>query len=58
MIAKTKAAWTVAALTRRRTSGQHAYAARYGNAAIGQFGFTASEYERARVNILKSYENI
>ena len=58
MIAKTKAAWTVAALTREGQVDSTLMRLVMETQRLRQFGFTASEYERARVNILKSYENI
>ncbi|MDO5523091.1 MAG: insulinase family protein [Bacteroidia bacterium] len=56
-IAKTKDAWTVAGASADDKIKDAIAAMIRETERMKRFGFTASEYERARTNILKSYEN-
>jgi zinc protease len=57
MIAKTKGAWTSAALVRPGSIDEALTALVTETNRAGQFGFTAAEYDRARTNILKAMES-
>ncbi|HHV84591.1 MAG TPA: insulinase family protein [Petrimonas sp.] len=56
-VAKTKDAWTVAAGSADDKIKDAIAAMIRETERMKRFGFTASEYERARTNILKQYEN-
>lgn len=57
MIARTKSAWTVAALAKEGEIESTLTTLVKETERMKRFGFTASEYERARVNVLKQYES-
>lgn len=57
MIAKTKGAWTAAALVKEGELDAAMNTLVTETQRVKQFGFTASEYERARINVLKQYES-
>lgn len=56
MIAKSKDAWSVACLAKEGKINESLTAMVAETQRLKQYGFTASEYERARINVLKSYE--
>ncbi len=56
-VAKTKDAWTVAGASAEDKVKEALAAMIRETERMKKFGFTESEYERARENILKSYEN-
>lgn len=56
-VAKTKDAWTVAAVSADEKVKDALAAMIRETKRMKEFGFTVSEYERARENTLKSYEN-
>lgn len=56
MVARTKAAWTAAAVTEEGKIESTLTALERETERLRQYGFTASEYERARINLLKAYE--
>ena len=56
MIAKSKDAWTVACLAKEDHINEALTAMVVETQRLKKFGFTASEYERARINVLKNYE--
>lgn len=56
-VAKTKEAWTVVGRSAEDKIEDALAALIRESERMKRFGFTASEYERARTNILKSYEN-
>ncbi len=56
-IAKTKDAWMMAAVAKEDNIGGALEALTIETERARQFGFTASEYERARINVLKEYES-
>lgn len=58
MIAKTKEAWTMAALVKEGEIDQALKALVTETERVRQYGFTASEYDRARINVLKQYETM
>lgn len=58
MVAKTKAAFSVAALVKDNEIGKALDALVMETQRVKRYGFTASEYERARINVLKQYETI
>lgn len=58
MIAKTKDAWTVAAIAKEGHIDDALAAMARETERVKKFGFTASEYERARTNVLKQYESL
>lgn len=58
MIAKTKEAWTVAALVKEGELDSALTALVTETERVKQFGFTPSEYDRARINVLKQYETM
>jgi len=57
MIARTKAAWTVAALVKENEIESTLTTLITETERMKRFGFTESEYERARINVLKQYES-
>ncbi len=57
MIARTKDAWTVAALAKEGEIDSTLTAMVIETERLRQHGFTASEYDRARINLLKQYES-
>ncbi len=57
MVARTKEAWTVAALVKEGAIDSTLTAMVKETERLRQHGFTASEYERARINLLKEYES-
>ena len=57
MIAKTKGAWTAAALVKEGEIDAAMHTLVTETQRVKQFGFTPSEYERARINVLKQYES-
>ena len=57
MIAKTKGAWTAAALVKEGEIDAAMHTLVTEAQRVKQFGFTPSEYERARINVLKQYES-
>ncbi|MGM9759164.1 MAG: M16 family metallopeptidase [Parabacteroides sp.] len=56
-MARTKGAWTVVALAKEGEIDSTMTTLVRETERLRQHGFTASEYERARVNVLKSYES-
>lgn len=56
-VAKTKDAWTVVAQSAEDKIGDAVAALVRETERVKRYGFTASEYEVARTNILKGYEN-
>ncbi|MCD7930242.1 MAG: insulinase family protein [Tannerellaceae bacterium] len=56
VVSKTKGAWTIAALVKDNRIEDAMNALVMETERIKQFGFTAAEYERARINLLKNYE--
>ncbi|MDR2918441.1 MAG: insulinase family protein [Tannerella sp.] len=58
MIAKTKGAWTSAAMVKPGGVDEALTALVTETNRVKQFGFTAAEYDRARTNILKGMESI
>lgn len=58
MISKTKGAWSVAALVKDNEVDSAMNALVTETERVKQFGFTHSEYDRARINVLKLYESI
>lgn len=56
MIAKTKEAWTTAALVKENEIDTALTALVKETERVKRFGFTQSEYDRARINVLKQYE--
>ena len=57
MIAKTKAAWMVAAVTKPEEIERSMNALVSETERVKQFGFTTSEYDRARMDVLKQMES-
>ncbi len=57
MISKTKSAWSIVALAKEGEVDSALVALVKEIKRVKEFGFTASEYERARINTLKSYES-
>ena len=57
MVSKTKSAWSVAALAKEGCIDSTLTAIVKEIQRVKQYGFTASEYERARINVLKAYES-
>ena len=57
MVSKTKSAWSVAALAKEGCIDSTLTAVVKEIQRVKQYGFTASEYERARINVLKAYES-
>ena len=58
MIAKTKGAFTVAALVKEGEINKALDALVTETERVKRYGFTASEYDRARINVLKQYESL
>lgn len=56
MVARTKGAWTAAAITKEGEIESTLTTLVKETERLRQYGFTASEYERARMNVLKAYE--
>lgn len=56
MVARTKGAWTAAAIAKEGEIESALSALVEETERVRQHGFTASEYERARLNVLKAYE--
>lgn len=56
MISKTQGAWTVAAIAKEGEIDSTLTALVNETERVKQYGFTASEYDRARINVLKQYE--
>lgn len=57
MIARTKGAWTVAALAKEGEIDSTLTTLVKETQRVKQYGFTPSEYDRARINVLKQYES-
>ncbi len=57
MISKTKSAWMVGAVAEEGRVDEALEAITMETERIKQYGFTESEYERARTNVLKEYES-
>lgn len=57
LVAKTKDAWMMAALAKEGQINEALKALVQETQRIKQYGFTASEYDRARINVLKGYES-
>lgn len=57
MVARTKEAWTVAAMVQEGKIESTMTALVTETMHLKQYGFTTSEYERARINMLKLYES-
>lgn len=57
MVSKTKDAWMVGAVAEEGRVKDALEAITMETERIKQFGFTESEYERARINVLKEYES-
>lgn len=57
MVAKTKGAFTVAALVKEGEIDNALNALVTETERVKRYGFTPSEYERARINVLKQYES-
>lgn len=57
MIARTKGAWTTAAMVKDNAVDSALFVLVRENERARQFGFTKGEYDRARANVLKSYES-
>ena len=57
MIAKTKSAWTVAAIAKEGEIDSTLIAMVKETQRVKRYGFTESEYERARDNVMKQYES-
>ncbi|MCD8193979.1 MAG: insulinase family protein, partial [Tannerellaceae bacterium] len=58
MVSKTKEAWTTAALIMDEEIETAMTALVTETERVRRFGFTAGEYERARINVLKEYESL
>lgn len=58
MVARTKGAWTVAALAEETEIASTLSTMVRETERLRQYGFTHSEYERARTNFLKAYETV
>lgn len=57
MVARTKEAWTVATMAKENEITSALTLMVTETERVKQFGFTASEYERARTSLLKQYES-
>lgn len=57
MIAKSKGAWTVAAVAKENEIDSTLTTLVTETERMKRYGFTPSEYERARINVLKQYES-
>ena len=58
MVAKTKDAWTVVSVAKEGHIDESLATMARETERVKTFGFTASEYDRARINVLKRYESI
>lgn len=58
VVSKTKDAWMVAAVAKEGHVEDALAAMARETERIRKFGFTASEYDRARINVLKQYESL
>lgn len=58
MVSKTKDAWMMAALAKEGQIDEALSTLVKENQRIKKYGFTASEYDRARTNLLKRYESL
>ncbi|MCD8270697.1 MAG: insulinase family protein [Parabacteroides sp.] len=58
MISKTKGAWSIAALVKDNEVDSAMNALVTETERLKRFGFTPSEYDRARINVLKQYESL
>ena len=58
LVAKTKDAWNFSALAKEEGIENALKSITREIQRVKQFGFTASEYEREKINVLKSYENL
>lgn len=58
MVAKTQEAWTVAALVKEGELDSALNTLVTETERVKKYGFTASEYDRARINVLKQYESM
>lgn len=58
MVSKTKDAWMVAAVAKEGHVEDALASMARETERIKKFGFTASEYDRARINVLKQYESL
>ena len=58
MVAKTKDAWTVVSVAKEGSIDESLASMARETERVKTFGFTASEYDRARINVLKRYESI
>lgn len=58
MVARTKGAWTTAAMVKDDVVEWALFALVLENERARQFGFTRGEYDRAKANVLKSFESI
>lgn len=58
MVSKTKDAWMVAAVAKEGHVEDALASMARETERIKKFGFTASEYNRARINVLKQYESL
>lgn len=57
MVARTKEAWTVAAIAKEGEIDSTLTTLVEETQRVKQYGFTPSEYDRARINVLKQYES-
>lgn len=57
MVSRTKDAWTVAAIAQEGAIDSTLTTLVKETQRLKQYGFTPSEYERARINVLKQYES-
>lgn len=57
VVARTKEAWTVAALAKEGEIDSTLTTMVKETERVKQYGFTQSEYDRARINVLKQYES-
>lgn len=57
MVSRTKDAWTVAAIAQEGAIDSALTTLVKETQRLKQYGFTPSEYERARINVLKQYES-
>lgn len=57
MISKTKGAWMVGAVAEEGKIDKALETITMETERVKQYGFTASEYDRARINVLKEYES-
>lgn len=57
VVARTKGAWTIAAIAKEGEIESTLTTLVHETERVKQYGFTASEYDRARINVLKAYES-